>query len=149
MSVRSFDKHCFGSWQRIQALSHLLSASNQVKGQSKFLSHFSTLQLWFCIFRINLKSTKLILFHFHYLQDSCRKIITKHRTPAKKATDDLSSAKTEEKFIKKLKEQRRSHNQHADDSRKTLQKCLHKILSRSRNHQQLSEAVQEEVGCCE
>lgn len=41
MSVRSFDKHCFVSWQRIQALFRLstknfLSASNQVKGRNNF-----------------------------------------------------------------------------------------------------------------
>lgn len=57
----------------------------------------------------------------------------------------MASVATEEKFIKKLKEQQKD-KQETEENRKTFHKCLHKILNRKhRTHQLLSEAVQEEV----
>lgn len=85
----------------------------------------------------------LLLFH---LQNSCRKIMAKHQTAKKLTVNDLASVATEEKFIKRLKEQQ-NYKQEAEESRKTLHKRLHKILNRKhrRTHQQLNEVLQEEV----
>lgn len=96
---------------------------------------------------INKLKRKLFYFFlpFVHLQKSCRKIMAKHQTAKKLTVNDLASVATEEKFIKRLKEQQHD-KQEAEENRKTLHKCLHKILSRKhRTHQQLNEVVQEEV----
>lgn len=58
--------------------------------------------------------------------------------------NDSSSVATEEKIMKKLREQQKD-NKAADESRKTFHKCLHKILNRNGTHQLLNEAAHEEV----
>lgn len=71
--------------------------------------------------------------------------MAKHQAAKKLTVNDLASVATEEKFIKRLKEQQHD-KQEAEENRKTLHKCLHKILNRRhRTHQQLNEVVQEEV----
>lgn len=69
----------------------------------------------------------------------------KQQTAKKMTVNDLASVATEEKIIKKLREQQKD-KQEAEENRKTFHKCLHKILNRKhRTHQLLTEAVQEEV----
>lgn len=87
-----------------------------------------------------------LMFHFLvHLQNSCRKIMTKKHSTKKLPVNDFARVAAEERFIKKLKEQR----QGAEENRKTLHKCLYKLLRRDcRITHQLLGDVHDEV-CCD
>lgn len=71
--------------------------------------------------------------------------MTKKHSTKKLPVNDFASVAAEERFIKKLKEQQKQQ-QGAEESRKTLHKCLQKLLKRDCRitHQLLSE-VHDEV----
>jgi hypothetical protein len=71
-------------------------------------------------------------------------MILKQQATKKVSADDSPSVATEEKFIKRLRAQHRT-KQEAEHSRKTLHKCLQKVLSRNRRtHELMDESAQEE-----
>lgn len=63
------------------------------------------------------------------------------RADKKMTVDDFASVVQEEKFIKKLK-QKRKDEQETEENRKTLHKCLRRMLHRNDTHQLLNENVQ-------